>query len=363
MLRAGRLGRRLLVGVLVLICPTAAPAQTTFPGDTWKHRRPAELGLDAALLDDLGKRLGGRGCVIKDGYVVASWGDQALVGDLFSSAKPVLSTLLFFALLEGLVRSVDQPIADFGWQLKPLHRGITFRHLGSMTSGYARPEGPGQAWAYNDYAIQLYQKTLFDKVFKGDPKQVAEHPRRLGGLGLQDGLVFRKSNRRISASVRDFGRIAWFWLNRGQWADKRLLPRKYFDDFMKPQAAADLPRTRQADTDDYLGLGTYGGGSDHFARCGPGVYGFNWWFNATGGPHPDCRTWPDAPPDTVMSLGARGNSAALIPSLNLVLVCANGDWDDLRGGDPTSKINRALALLARAAGYRPAKAGASPPSR
>ena len=60
-----------------------------------------------------------------------------------------------------------------------------------------------------------------------------------------------------------------------------------------PQVAKDLPNTQQADTNDYLDIKTYGGGSDHFAKCGPGIYGFNWWFNDTGGKHPDTLTWPD----------------------------------------------------------------------
>lgn len=334
----------------LLLCPPAVSAQVVFPGAAWEVRRPADVGLEAALLDQLAERLGGRGCVVKDGYMVKTWGDQAVRSDIYSSSKPVLSTLLFFALEEGLVQSVDQPLADFGWPLRPKDRGITFRHLGSMTSGYARPEGPGEAWAYNDYAIQLYQKTLFDRVFRGDPKAVAEHPRRLGALGLQDGLAFRTTNRRLSASVRDVARIGWFWLNRGRWGDRQLLPVRTFDTYMKPQTPPDLPVTRPAATDDYLGIGTYGGESDHFSRCGPGIYGFNWWFNATGGMHPQRRTWPDAPADTIMAIGARGNSTALFPSLRLVLVCANGDWADLRGGDAGTKLNQALALAARAAG-------------
>jgi CubicO group peptidase (beta-lactamase class C family) len=353
-------GEHWLASFAVYLLSTPLPVARVFPGAAWQERPAREMGLDAALLDELARRLGGRGCVIKDGYVVKSWGDQAVRSDWASSAKPVLSTLLFFAIEEGLVKSVDQPIADFGWQLRPKDRGVTFRHLGSMTSGYARPEGPGEAWAYNDYAIQLYQKTLFDRVFKGDPKTAAEHPRRLGGLRLQDGLEFRAANRRLSASVRDFARIAWFWLNRGQWGDRRLLPQRCFDEHMKPQVPRDLPNTRKAETDDYLGIGTYGGGSDHFAVCGPGIYGFNWWFNETGRLHPDARTWPDAPPDTIMSIGARGNSAALMPSLGLVLVCAGGDWDDLKGGDGSTKLNRALGLVARAAGYDP---GNGKPSR
>ena len=53
-----------------------------------------------------------------------------------------------------------------------------------------------------------------------------------------------------------------------------------------------------------------------------------------------------------MSVGARGNNAAIIPSLGLVLVCASGDWNDLNAGDSNSKINQALKLLASSAGYQ-----------
>ncbi|UCH36616.1 MAG: serine hydrolase, partial [Armatimonadota bacterium] len=237
---------------MMSLSASALSTEVVFPGAAWEQRAPADLGLDSAILDELAQKLGGRGCVIKDGYVVKAWGDQAERSDWFSSAKPVLSTLLLFALQEGLVESVDQPIADFGWDLKPKDQAITFRHLGSMSSGYARPEPPGAAWAYNDFAIQLYQQTLFDKVFRDDPKAAAEHPDRLGALGLQDGLAVRAKNRRLSASVRDFARIAWFWLNRGRWGDRQVLPRRYFDEYMRPQTPKDLPRTQQAETDDYL---------------------------------------------------------------------------------------------------------------
>jgi CubicO group peptidase (beta-lactamase class C family) len=349
------LGRGITAAALFAISQRADSADPKAPPADWPRRSPNELAMKADLLDQLAERLGGRGCVIKDGFVVKTWGDQALRTDLFSSAKPILSTLLFFAIEEGLVKGVDQPIADFGWPLSAKDRGITFRHLGSMSSGYARPEGPGEAWAYNDYAIQLYQQTLFDKVFHAAPKSAAEDPHRLGGLGFQDGLEFRKRNRRISASVRDFARIAWFWLNRGRVNGVQLLPQRYFDEYMKPQAPADLPVTRKADTDDYLKIGTYGGDSDHFSRCGPGVYGFNWWFNGPVGTRPDTRNWPDAPLDTVMSLGARGNSSAIFPALNLALVCLNGDWNDNKCGDASTKLNRALGLVTRAAGNPPQK--------
>ena len=229
---------------------------------------------------------------------------------------------------------------------------MTFRHLGAMMSGYARPEPAGTAWSYNDYAIQLYQKTLFDKVYAADPKQACEHPQRLGALGLQDGLQFA-SNRRISASVRDWRADLLVLDEPRAMAGPAVLAQHYFDEYQKPQVPMDLPFTDVGvPTDDYLGIGSYGGESFRTAKYGPGIYGFNWWFNATGQRHRDSRTWPDAPPDTVMTEGAGGNSAAMIPSLNLMLICANGRWNDLMPGNPASKINQALKLLTEAVAER-----------
>ena len=82
--------------------------ETVFPGTSWSRCEPAERNMDAAALDKLAQALGGRGCVIKDGVVVKEWGDQAEIGDWFSSAKPVLSTLLFFAIQEGKLDSVHK---------------------------------------------------------------------------------------------------------------------------------------------------------------------------------------------------------------------------------------------------------------
>ncbi|MAT16565.1 MAG: hypothetical protein CMJ46_14995, partial [Planctomyces sp.] len=337
----------LVLWAIVFVSCWCPAGESVFPGEHWEHRDPADLGVDAAELEKLGAMLGGRGCVIKDGYVVHQWGDPSERSDWMSSAKPVLSTLLFFALKEGKIGSVDQPICEFYSELRGDDREITFRHLGSMNSGFRRVEGPGEAWAYNDPAIQLYQQTLFDKVFKEDPHTVAENTHRLGALGLEDGLQWREDTRRLKASVRDFARIVWFWNNQGQWRDQQLLPAGYFDEYMRPQTAKDLPRTEKgAETDDYLEIGTYGGGSDHFTKFGAGIYGFNWWFNETGRDHPDTRTWPYAPADTIMSIGFGGNCSAIFPEQNMILVCAKGDWGKLEAGNADSRMNQVLALAA-----------------
>lgn len=152
----------------------------------------------------------------------------------------------------------------------------------------------------------------------------------------------------MSASVRDFARIGLLWLNRGRWRERQLIQSDLFDACQRPQTPADLPNTVKAATDDYLKIGTYGGESDHFSKAGPGIYGFNWWFNATGGKHPDVLTWPDAPADTYMSLGLKGNNTAMMPSLGLLVASANGDWGPNEAGKRDSVMNQRLRLIAQA---------------
>jgi hypothetical protein len=91
---------------------TPAVRSVVFPGKAWELKRPESIGLDEERLEALAKALGGRGCVVKNGYVVKAWGSQSTRRDWFSSAKPVLSTLLLFAIQEGKIKSVDQPILD-----------------------------------------------------------------------------------------------------------------------------------------------------------------------------------------------------------------------------------------------------------
>jgi CubicO group peptidase (beta-lactamase class C family) len=320
----------------------------TYPQRTWQTRTPEQVGLDRQKVDAIAGLLGGRGCIVRNGYVVKSWADQSQKGGWMSSSKPVISTLLFFALQEGKLDSVHTPIKRFGWDLSAKDRTMTFHHLANMISGYARPDKPGAAWAYNDYAINLYRLTLFDRLFKAGPEEVANDPKRLGALQFEDGLSFSKKAH-VVASVRDFARLCWFWLNGGEWQGKVGLYDDFFMTYCRPQVPADLPHTQKADTDDYLGIGSYGGGSDHFTKAGPGIYGYNFWFNGTGRDHPDELTWPDAPAHTFMTIGAGGNSAAIIPNLDMVIVAAKAKWGNPMPGDRKSVMNRAMKLAVEAA--------------
>ena len=160
-----------------------AIADTIFPGTAWQSKTPADGGMDAAKLDEFRNKLGlaSYGVVIKDGYLVYQWGNQTQHGEWASATKPLFGTLIGFAIQEGRITSPDVLIQDFGWPLIPKDQTMTFRHLANMVSGYTLPEAPGECWAYNDYGVQLYSKTLYERVYgisAGSVSQVTEHVTR-----------------------------------------------------------------------------------------------------------------------------------------------------------------------------------------
>ena len=259
---------------------------------------------------------GGSGVIIKNGYLISTWGDPVGRTTWASAGKPVFSTLLFFAAQEGKL-AIDQKADTFMPELLGKDEKITFHHLANMTSGYTRGEWPGQAFAYNDYAIKLYHNILFDRVFtESDPNRVILKKDRLGLLQFQDGDIFEQEKRYgwvVHTSPRDFARIGWFWLNKGNWNGQQLLSRQFFDRYLNNQVPASLPRSKRP-ARDYLGIGSYGAVSGNQTRFGPGNYGMNWWLN-TGK-----RIWPSLPEDTFQANGRwNQQTVTVIPSMALVI--------------------------------------------
>lgn len=321
-----------------------SPTAAVFPGATWTTKTPLEVGLDSTKLDQFATNLGtGAGVIVKDGYIVKSWGSQTTKFDWASASKPLHSTMLFFAVKEGLISSVNDPIYDQGWALTSADQSITYYHLANQVSGYARAENPGAAWAYNDTALNLYVKTLYDYVFtESTPNADVTKATRLGAIGLQDGSILSsRGGYGVSTTPRDFARVGWFWLNKGNWDGTQLLAQSYFDTYMVPHVSSSTPRTTASDTD-YLGVGSYGGGSD-ITPYGPGIYGFNWWFNPTQ------SVWPSLPADALEANGHFGTEVMLvIPSMRMV-VAAKGSWGTFTPGSTTSTEHQNLSLIAAAA--------------
>jgi hypothetical protein len=320
--------RTLVAAALAALFATNPSVAQTYPGTSWATRTPAQAGMNVTKLNELRAATGWtsgsvmRGLVVKDGYIVYSWGSITQRGDWASAAKPLISSMMFYAVKEGRTSGVNARIYQYGWPTTVADQAITWHHLGSMTSGYALADNPGARWAYNDYAIALYCRTLFTQtgdsvsVFGQSMSQVVAN--RLAPLQFQDDGVIGSGRNgcQLYASARDFARIGWWWLNRFKWKTQQLLPDSYFTNFVKNQVSSSLPRTAGGPINDYLGVGTTGGDTNQNI-LGQGSYGYNWTFNQP------TRRWPSAPADTFQ---ARGHHNAemmfMIPSRRLLLVCA-----------------------------------------
>jgi len=306
----------------------------TYPGASWSSATAADLGVDSSKLTAFSGSAGGNGIVIKDGYVVHQWGSPSSTLNWASASKPTNVTALFIAIAEGRT-TLDKPIyPDYWSSAKSKDRNITFRHMANMMSGYMRPENPGAAWSYNDYNVNLFTKTLYQKVFGSNPQSIMTN--RLSALQFQDNPQWNTGTnygRLTSCSGRDFARIGWMWANSGKWNASTIVPSTFFDQYCKVAVSSSVPRSSGSDGSDYLGVGTYGGGTNQ-TTDGPGEYGFFWWNNQNG-------WWADAPRDTFMADGHGGKECVVImPSLGLV-VSGNGNW----GEGTSSKRNTLFKYL------------------
>jgi PelA/Pel-15E family pectate lyase len=321
-------------------------SSTHFPQQHWETRPAAELGLDPQPLERFAELVGGDGCVVRDGYLVHQWGRIDGHKDWASAAKPVLSTLLLAAVQAGRLPSFDALVRDTPWPLLDKDAAMTYRQLANMTSGYSRGEAPGAAWAYNDVAIQLYARSL-EKVF-GQPLDAALHE-QLAALSLEDGEFFGSRNGLgVSASPRDYARLGWLWLNGGRWNDRQVLRADLLHELLAGGVPADLPRSELLG-EDYLQVGSYGGGTDQ-TENGPGIYGFNFWFNRPFAGRP--QLWMSLPPDAFQANGLWSRqTVTVIPSLRMVVVARRTQTEKV--ADPFGAFDVLLGEVMKAAGYRP----------
>jgi CubicO group peptidase (beta-lactamase class C family) len=309
--------RQLLV---ILACwQGIALAKDEAPGERWEKVKPEQVGLQEKKLKQYAERVKGDGCIVRYGKMAYQWGDVKSSRDWASAAKPVLGTMLLFGVEHRVIDSVHTPVAKYGWPLREDDAGITFRQLACMTSGYACEEGPGAAWAYNDYGIELFAQSL-ERAFGRSLNDAAKD--YLAPLQFEDGRTFgSRRGRGCTLSPRDMARLGWFWLNEFKWGERRLISHRLFTRNIRMGVVPELPRSVTTHPDDYLKVGTYGGGVNQ-TPWGPGCYGFGFWFNgqvATGE-----RIWPSATSDAFQANGIwNRDTVTMYPSLELVVVVSS----------------------------------------
>ncbi len=330
----------------------AARRKLAFPGVSWTEQSPQELGLDPAPLAALGSLVGGSGCLVRKGYLVYEWGDTYAHGDIFSAAKPVISSLLLLAVQERKLPSVDSRVADVVPALSTLNggkdRAMTWRHLASMTSGYGLSEPPGAAFAYNDYAIALFYEALISGVFGEDGNSVL-HTRLTGPLQFERPCHFGVAGAgrpgRLAVCVRDFARFGLLFLNRGNWNGRRILGAQPSRTAFPRPVPARLRMTAGQPADMLPDQRSFGGEKDQ-TEVGPGWYAFNWWVN--GRDRHGRRPMPTLPSSCYAASGLWGRDILLILPPYRMVVCWSGSGirDQLdAAANPQADFARALTLI------------------
>jgi len=327
------------------------------PGATWAKATPERVGMDPAGLAGMSKIIGGRGCVVRHGYLVHTWGDAARRGDVASAAKPWYAHFLFKALEDGKIPSLDEKVVRYEPRLGRINaalalkdRRITWRHLATQTSCYGLAEPPGAAYAYNDWQMALLWDLLFGKVYGAGYADVDEkvlRPLLTGPLQCQDKptlMAFGRRDRpgRVAVSPRDFARFGLLYLRKGKWGDKRLLSAKHAEMAVRSPLPNRLPRAGGKAAEMIPGQRSIGSRripdnqGDHL-----GSYSWLWWTN--GVDRKGRRHWPDVPHDAYGAFGHGGPRAMVVlPSLDLIV-----SWNDARVRG-AGKENEALRRLVQA---------------
>ena len=349
---------RLAAAWVIAMAHVPCMAEGVWPGKTWATRSPELAGLDAAKLKAFSKVAGGRGCVVRGGVLLYTWGDARRRGDVASAAKVFYSHFLFKAVELGKLKGVDEKAVAYEPRLGRINaelghkdRGITFRHFANQTSCYGLVEKPGTAYAYNDWQMALFWDTLFGKVYGATFSSVDEKvfgPLLTGPLGCEDKptmMAFGTKNRagRVAISPRDFCRFGLLQLRGGAWRGRRLIAEKFTKMAASESLPSSIPRAGKKAAEMIPHQRSIGSRSipdnqtDHM-----GSYSWLWWTN--GVDREGKRHWPDVPTDAFGAFGHGGIRAMVIlPSLDLIV-----SWNDskTRGRE---KENEALKLLVRSA--------------
>jgi len=384
-----RLLDRFLKSILVLLISSQLCAQELDyypPMNSWEEKPPSTFGIDGNKLQSavdsiisyeytgpidlrhailkgferepyhkiLGptKRRGGpAGMIIKNGYVIAKWGDTKRVDMTFSVTKSYLSTMAGLAVDKGLIRSVNDKVDAYVWDGKfdGRHNSqINWEHLlnqssdwsGQLWGGYDwndRPpkEGdiddwrirkfvePNTVMEYNDVRVNLLAYSLLQVWRKPLPQVLKENIMdpigasptwrwfgyenswtNVDGIKMQSVSGGGHSGGGIFISAEDHARFGLLFLNNGSWDGQQLISKAWIK-----QATSSSPANSS--------------------------YGYMWWLNKDG----EKNRMNNLSNNGFYAAGFGGNYIIVEPDHDLVIV--------LRWCEP-SKGNKALGLIKEA---------------
>lgn len=300
-----------------------------------------EMGYFLGPMPD--RRGGPAGVILREGRMVAEWGDTTRVDHCFSVAKSFLSIVGGVAYerdLFDLDDRVAETVRDGGFEGD--HNGaIRWRHLFQQTSEWRgtlfdRPDwidhnrsvgkdsdavkgetreyrDPGTYWEYNDVRINRLALCLLRVLGRPLPRVLAANVTdpigasrawEWHGYHNSDVTVDGRTYRSVSggghwggglwAPTHDLARAGHLMLNGGAWRDMQLLPPEWVERSTEP---CDVNEN----------------------------YGFLWWLNGSR------ALWPDAPESAFAAIGHGQNVVWVDPEHDLVVVLRWVEPSDLAG--------------------------------
>lgn len=283
------------------------------------------------ILGPTKKRGGPAGMILKDGYVLASWGDTKRVDMTFSVTKSFLSTVAGLAEDAGLIQDTKDKVAHYVWDgtFDGEHNAkITWEHLLQQNSDWSgelwglkdwadRPpnEGglddwkfrklnePGTVMEYNDVRVNVLAYSLTNVWRKPLPMVLKE--RLMDKIGATttwrwygydhawteiDGLQMKSvtggghSGAGLFISTEDMARFGMVFLNQGKWDQEQLISQEWIKKATQPS----VPNVN---------------------------YGYMWWLNQKGPRH-----WEGVPEHLFYAAGFGGNFIVVDQKSGLLMV-------------------------------------------
>jgi CubicO group peptidase (beta-lactamase class C family) len=296
---------------------------------------PAAADYVPGLLGPVRPRGGPNGLVLRDGFVVAEWGDTARHDMSFSIAKSYLAVLAGLAVHRRLIRSIDDPVRRYALDdafESAQNRDITWRHLLQQTSEWhgtlwGKPDSidhnrdvgkselgrsekgrarelrpPGTLWEYNDVRVnrlalsllQVFRRPLAEIIRDAVTDPIGASPGWewqpyrnawivIDGVRMPSVPGGSHWGGGLWMSTRDHARLGLLIASGGRWNGHDLVPAWWIAEMVTPSVI-------NAD------------------------YGLCWWLNAGG------RQFPGAPPASFAAKGAGSNVLWVDPEHRLVVV-------------------------------------------
>jgi CubicO group peptidase (beta-lactamase class C family) len=309
-----------------------------------------ETGPWSEVVGPVVPRGGPAGVILKGGHIVAEWGDTSRPDMTFSVAKSYLSVLAGVAVADGLIASVDEPVAATvkgPWFASAHNAAISWRHLLQQSSewqgelwgkldqvdhnrqvgrgadnsrkGQRRElKAPGTHYEYNDVRVNLLALCLLQRFGRPLPEVLRERVMdpigasmdwqwhgystswiEVGGRRVQSVSGGAHWGGGMFISARDQARLGLLIARRGLWGDKVILPEAWIEAMLAPSPTNDR-------------------------------YGYLWWLNRGSQRH------SGAPDTCVYAMGAGNNIIWVDHMHDLVVVLRWIDKDAV--GDFLAKL-------------------------